>query len=198
MICQGDDVTAVLIGHSPACSTSCMRIQARASGRSSRKRPSGNKPSPSGLNNQIQSSECSSAQNLQVAGFSEYDFIDSKKFVEADDRKADAARDFLTVRQDKRHVFFLATNANSFERPLGHPSKFTPRIYQELRYDNRASPIGRVLNLAFCVKGFHVENFGLLARTLKTTAANLSSTRCGVPATAQLKARPGRTGSFFS
>jgi len=108
-------VKTILIGPSPACSTSCTWIQSRACGRSSRKRPSGDKPSPSGLNNQIQSFKRPGAQKLKVTWFREYYLIDSEKLVEADDRKANAAGDLLAVRQDKCHVFFLSANADSFE-----------------------------------------------------------------------------------
>ena len=164
---------AVLIGCPPASSTSCTRIQARACGRSSRKRPSGDKPSPSWLNNQIHSFKRPGTQKLKVAWFREYYLIDYEKLVEADDRKANAARDLLAVRQDKCHVFCLSANADSFERPLRYPGKFAPGIDQKFRYDNRTIPVSRILDLAFCVKGFHVETFRLLARKLKTTAANL-------------------------
>ena len=167
-------MTTVLIGCPPASSTSCTRIQARACGRSSRKRPSGDKPSPSWLNNQIHSFKRPGTQKLKVAWFREYYLIDSEKLVEADDRKANATGDLLAIGEDKRHVLFFAADADSFERPLGHPGIFASAIYQELRYDNRTSPIGRILDLAFCVKGSHVEKFRLLSQKFKTAAVNLS------------------------
>ena len=103
---------------------------------------------------------------MQVARFGEYDLIDSKKSVETNDRKADAAGDLLAVYQNKCHVLFLATDADSFERSRRDPSMFAPRIHQKFRYDKRASPVSWILDLTFRVKGPHVEIIPLLVKKL--------------------------------
>ena len=123
--------------------------------RSCGNRPCGHKSFPARIDGQIEAFEGARSKKQKITRFGADHLIDGEELVESDDRKANTAGDLLAVREDKTYVLLLASDTDSFKRPLRNPGVFTSRVHQNLRYGRRAVSVDRILDLALAVERPH-------------------------------------------
>src|SRR5713101_8366457 len=135
--------------------------------RCGRKWTGSNKLLPPGVYREIQAFKGSRTKEQQIALFRKHHFINGKKFVQANDGKANTTGNLLTVGPDKEQILFLSCNADLFQGCRRNPGVFTACVHQDSRDDRRFFAINGILNFAAREKCTHTN---LLPRRGESTA----------------------------